>query len=107
MLTERTELRNIAIIAHADRGKAILVESRPPPRWSGREATELSASVGLVSADDIEDQDHQAIVLDRVEDPPVAHSDAVKVFELLADQLLAPAWSGFGGEISDRLIQTP
>lgn len=64
----------------------------------------LACAIRLVSPDYVEDQHDQPLVLDGVQNPPVADPNAVQVVVTLSDQLLGTGRPGFLSQVLDRLI---
>ena len=55
----------------------------------------LDSTVGLISPHDLKNEDDQAVILNGIQDPPVAHTDPEQVVEPVAHQLLATSRPGF------------
>jgi hypothetical protein len=64
----------------------------------------LSGSVGLIAPDNVEDEDHQSLVLDVMQDTPVPNSDSVEVVKLPANELLRPARAEVGSQATYCLV---
>lgn len=79
------------------RGRNAAGTSAPMKPWAP-EVSPLSCPVRLITADHVQNEDDQAVVLDRVKDPPIADANPIQVVELLPYQLLAAARSGLERE---------